>query len=138
MAKAKGITEAQWQAQVLGLAGFYGWRSYHPPDNRPGKSGRPQRVTAGFPDLVLVRAPELIIAELKTDTGRLGPGQQEWLDELERVADAFRRQAYAPDTETAGQPQPRIDIYLWRPADWEAVSARLARGRQEQRPTWAP
>jgi len=136
MAKAKGISEAQWQAQVLGLAGFYGWRAYHPPDNTPSANGRRQRVAPGFPDLTLVRGPELIFAELKAENGRLGPGQQEWLDALGVIGDTIRRGSYAG---TADEPDPpAVDVYLWRPSDWPTVNARLARGRGMVRPEWAP
>lgn len=146
MAKAKGISEAQWQAQVLGLAGFYGWRAYHPPDNTPSASGRRQRVAPGFPDLVLVRGPALIFAELKAEHGRLGPGQQEWLEDLGRVAAAVALELDERDNaqrEAGGYgsrplEDPRIGVYLWRPSDFEAVQATLGRGRALVRPEWAP
>jgi hypothetical protein len=53
---------------------------------------------AGRPDLVLVRPPRIIFAELKSETGELKPRQAEWLDVLRLL----------PATET----------YLWRPRDW--------------------
>lgn len=119
------LTEAQWQAQVVGLARFYSWVVYHPPTNRPNARGRVQRVTAGFPDLTLARETrlgdgevELIFAELKTDTGRLGPGQRDWLDLLGRV--------------------PGAEAVLWRPRDFEEVQTRLARGKRISRPAFAP
>lgn len=100
------LTEAAFQQQVLGLASFYNWRAYHTHDSR--------RSQAGFPDLVLLRAPELIFAELKTDTGRLRPEQADWLEQLQLLADACEP----------------VEVYLWRPADFDEIHARLARGRQ--------
>jgi hypothetical protein len=118
--KALRSSEAHWQQQVEQLAKTYGFRVYHAPDNRPsGKTGRVQRVEAGFPDLVLVRGPELIFAELKTETGRVSAAQREWLQALEHV--------------------PGVDVYLWRPSDFDEIVARLARGRQRNPdPDWRP
>ena len=125
-----GLTEAAWQAQVEGLARFYGWRTYHPPDNRPaGRAGRPQRVTSGFPDLVLLRGPELLFVELKTDKGRASPEQREWLGELAAVGDACAQSANYPAT---------VEAYIWRPRDFDDVHARLARGRHQQHATFTP
>ena len=103
------MTERQWQAQVEGLARFYGWRLFHAPDNRPNARGKVQRVTPGFPDLFMVRDGEALAVELKTETGRVAPAQREWLDALAVV--------------------PGIDAYVWRPADFDDAHARLARGR---------
>ena len=55
----------------------------------------------GLPDLVIAKNGRVLLAELKTDTGRLGPGQQDWLDAL--------------------GPHGR----LWRPRDWNDVLADL-------------
>ncbi|MCK9249990.1 MAG: VRR-NUC domain-containing protein [Solirubrobacteraceae bacterium] len=102
------LTEAGWQAQVIGIARVGGWCVYHPPDNRPGgRTGRPQRTipeATGWPDLVLVRDGELLVRELKTDRGRLGPGQQDWLDRLAACG---------------------VDVAVWRPRDRADVEARL-------------
>lgn len=91
--------------KVLALAGYRGWRSYHAPDNRPGRNGRVQTVTRGWPDLALVRDDRLLFAELKAEKGRLRPGQQEWLDALAQV--------------------PGVEVFIWRPSDWPAVEAAL-------------
>lgn len=77
------MSEAAWQRQVEEIAAAYGWLAYHAPDNRPvtARSGRRyvQRVTPGFPDLVLLKDDRLIVAELKTERGRLSPEQKVWL-----------------------------------------------------------
>lgn len=133
-----GLSEVAFQAQVAGLAAFYGWRLYHPPDNRPtttrgGRAAR-QRVEPGFPDLTMIRGPELIVAELKAERGRLGPGQQEWLEAFGVLAAAVARAvAETEGAQAAGylavEDLPVVDVYLWRPSDWPAIEARLARGR---------
>jgi hypothetical protein len=85
-----GMTEAQLLAAVRHLARLTGWLAYHTHDSR--------RSEPGFPDLVLVsaRRQRVIYAELKTDTGRTTPEQDQWLAALA----------------AAGQ-----ETALWRPAD---------------------
>lgn len=39
----------------------------------------------GFPDLVLLRGPELHIWEVKSESGRLKPEQEEWLESWRQV-----------------------------------------------------
>lgn len=83
------------------------WRRYH---TRNAKGSDP-----GFPDLVLVRPPRLIFAELKTDSPRakVTADQRAWLDDLAGVGidpgweDQARRRLSGPMVET----------YVWRPAD---------------------
>jgi hypothetical protein len=136
-------TEAAFQAKVTNLAGFYQWRWYHSPDNRPvtAKSGRRyvQRVKAGFPDLVLVRGPELIFAELKTEKGRLSNEQRGWLAAIDEVDSAL---SYVVGVfKETGRVRmaggfPSIEAVVWRPSDLERILERLARGRDVVRPTW--
>jgi hypothetical protein len=103
-------SEAAFQQQVLNLATLYDWATYHPPDNRPsGRTGRVQRVVAGFPDLTLVRDEALLFAELKKENGRVSPAQTRWLTLLAKV--------------------PGVETYIWRPSDWDEIQARLSRGR---------
>lgn len=89
------MKEKEWQAQVVSLARRLGWRVYHTYDSR--------RSAPGWPDLALVRE-RFILAELKTDTGRLSPSQKEWLDDLKAAG---------------------VETYLWRPRDMGQVAATL-------------
>lgn len=117
---AKGeLLESAWQDQVVGLARFYGWdRIFHAPQQGAGgRAFRQYPEGTGFPDLVLVRPPELIFAELKAEGGRVSTTQQAWLDALAEVDGA--------------------SVYLWRPGDWHEVERILARGRHLV-PTPAP
>lgn len=82
------ITERQLQDAVLELAQTLGWLTYHTFDSR--------RSAAGFPDLTLVR-DRLVMAELKSDTGRVSVPQATWLDSLVAVG---------------------VEAYLWKPRDW--------------------
>lgn len=91
------LSEAKLQAVVVEAARLYGWLVFHPYDSR--------RSEPGYPDLTLARNGELIFAELKSDTGRVTDAQQEWLTELGTVAGA--------------------EVHVWRPADLDAIHARL-------------
>lgn len=90
-------TEAQFQTQVVQLARLMGWAVYHP--------WLSVRSTAGWPDLALVRNGRLILAELKTDTGKLTAAQEGWLNELSKVKG--------------------IEVSIWRPGLWPEIEAVL-------------
>jgi hypothetical protein len=83
------VTEAQLQDAIRDLAKIRGWLFFHPYDSR--------RSTPGWPDLFLVhpRTGEIVVAELKSTSGRVSHAQQEWID------------AFA----TAG-----ITVHVWRPS----------------------
>lgn len=100
-------SEAAFQMKVIQLAGFCGWSAYHPPDNRPsGNTGRVQKVAPGWPDLVLWRPPEIMVAELKTEKGKVRPDQRIVLDQLAACG---------------------IEVHVWRPSDWAEIEARISR-----------
>jgi hypothetical protein len=106
------LTEEAWQNQVIDLARLFGWHVHH---TRPARTARgwatPIQGHKGFPDLVLARAGRVIFAELKTDTGRLRPEQQEWQQELT---------AYGSE-----DADPTHEVYVWRPADRRRVEETL-------------
>jgi hypothetical protein len=91
------LTEKAWLGQVIRLAEVLGWRYYH--------THRSDRSVAGFPDLVLVRRPRVIFAELKAQRTRATDAQLAWLAELRQC---------------------NQEVYLWRPEDAEKV-ARILR-----------
>ncbi len=57
--------------------------------------------TAGFPDLVLVRPPRVIFAELKRNKAQLRTAQVAWKVQLEDC--------------------PGVEYYVWRPDDLEDI-----------------
>jgi hypothetical protein len=86
-------TEAGFLAAVRALAKLKGYRTYHTHDSR--------RSEAGFPDLVLVKRPRVIFAELKRDGKKPTAIQQTWLDDLT----------------ACGQ-----EAYFWTPAQFEEIT----------------
>lgn len=87
------ITEREFQAQVVALAKLYDFFVFHP--------YHMQRSTSGWPDLALCRPPRLILAELKTEKGKLTHMQKLWGERLDKCAG--------------------IEYYLWRPSSWEEI-----------------
>jgi hypothetical protein len=71
------MTEAELQSAIIDAAELGGWLIFHDNDSR--------RNRPGFPDLVLVRGPDILFVELKTDTGRVTAEQRVWLDGLSSI-----------------------------------------------------
>jgi len=107
------MTEKELDAAVAKLCRLYGWRRYH--------TYRSKHSPAGFPDLVLVKPPRLIFAELKSDDGKLSAEQAEWLTDLRAVA----RLVYDAATCGAGSPVD-MSVETWRPRDLEEIARALA------------
>src|SRR6185436_14524371 len=84
------ITEKQWQAQVVELALHLGWRKiYH--------TWNSMHSAKGFPDLVMARE-RCVMIECKSETGKLKPDQQDWIEALEQAG---------------------VEVYVWRPSHWD-------------------
>jgi hypothetical protein len=80
-AEASGVSEAAFQQQIKKTCEWMNLAVYHTHDSR--------RSQPGFPDLVIAGANGVLYRELKTETGRVTPMQQYWLDLLvEGGADA--------------------------------------------------
>lgn len=103
-----GVSETEFQEQVIDLAHLLGWRVHAERAAWTAKGYRtPIQGDKGYADLTLVR-DRVVFAELKSDTGTLRPDQREWLIAL-RAAGA--------------------EVHVWRPADWPEVEATLRRRR---------
>lgn len=86
-------TEKQWQKVVEDYAHLMGWATYH-----PWLSVHSAR---GWPDLALCRPPRLVLAELKSEKGKLSLAQHHWIDLLDAC--------------------PGVEVHIWRPSDWDTV-----------------
>lgn len=104
------MTEAEFQRNVIQLAGIFGWHVAH---FRPARTKHGWRTAMagdpGYPDLTLARRGRVITAELKSDTGKVTPDQQAWLDALAGNPAAVRE-------------APGIEVYVWRPRDIDEIS----------------
>lgn len=92
------LAESRFQAAVIQRAGELGWRCH---------ASRAPLGDPGFPDLILVRPPRLIFAELKVG-GPVRAEQSVWLAVL----------ALCPSAVSV----------VWRPADWPQIESTLAGG----------
>jgi hypothetical protein len=88
--------EKAFQAQVIQFATEHGWAHFHVYNSR--------KSVAGWPDLVLVRGPVILFAELKSRGGRTTADQERWI-ELLRGA--------------------RQTVFVWRPSDWPEIRSIL-------------
>lgn len=91
------LTEAALQRHVEAAALQLGFATYH--------TFLSVRSQPGFPDLVCVKDGRLIVAELKSGTGKVTTAQQQWLDAFAAV--------------------PCCEVHVWRPDDW--YSGRIVR-----------
>ena len=90
------MTEDQLLIEVERLLTLFKWRWHH-----VRRSDRAiQQGDQGWPDIFATRGTVAIAAELKSDTGRYRPGQQEWLDALKAAG---------------------VRTYTWRPSDLEQI-----------------
>jgi hypothetical protein len=100
------MNENQFQAQVIQIARMNGWRVFHPMkmQSRDGTWRTALSGDKGWPDLVLAHPTRgLIVAELKSDKGRLTQDQHAWLAAL----------------------APWAEIQVWRPTDLTTIANRL-------------
>lgn len=68
-------SEAQFQQAVVDLALLRGWLVMHIHDSRRSTGN-------GWPDLFLLhpKTGQIVVAELKTSSGRVSHAQQDWID----------------------------------------------------------
>lgn len=101
------MLEADWQRKVIDTARLFNWRLAH---FRPARTAKGWRTAfegdAGFPDLVLVRPPRIIFAELKRESAKPNVDQLLWLADLASSG---------------------VESYVWSPAQWDEVYLTLAR-----------
>ena len=97
-AKRRGMSEAEFQRQVIEFAVLAGWEVYHVPDSR--------RVTAGgWPDLVCGKAGRgCVAAELKREGQKPRQDQRWWLDRLTECG---------------------VPAFWWTPNSWPEIEAVL-------------
>lgn len=108
-------TEEQFQKTVIEHATFRRWRIFFIPDwvwklifaaIRKGEKRRKEYWSKpGFPDLVMVRPPRLIFAELKREGEKPREDQWDWLNDLSAV--------------------PGIEVYFWTPSCWDDIEGIL-------------
>jgi hypothetical protein len=92
------ITEKQFRQTVIDLAKINGWDYYF--------TWNSQHSPAGMPDLILVRPPEILVCELKSNDGKVTKMQQKWLDYFRDCG---------------------VTTHVWKPDQWEEIVECLKR-----------
>ena len=87
------VLESELQTSILDAARKLGWKHYHTHNSR--------RSPSGFPDLVLVKPPRVIFAELKREREDPDDEQLVWYGLLIQC--------------------PGVESYVWRPRDIDDV-----------------
>lgn len=95
---AAGCSEEEFQASVIDEARRQGWEPYHTFNSK--------RSVPGFPDLVLIRGPVLIVAELKVKKNKPTAAQEKWLALFAGV--------------------PGVRVFRWRPENWQDIVKELS------------
>lgn len=97
------MPESAFQQQILALAARLGWRTAHfrPAQNRRGDWRTPVAGDGkGFPDTVLLRGERIVVAELKSERGRVSKEQRAWLDAWGETS---------------------AEVHVWKPSMWDAI-----------------
>jgi hypothetical protein len=96
--------ERDLQAQIIELAEeWLGWEVVHFRQARTVKGWRTPvtgKLGKGWPDLILVRGPRIIAAELKSSKGKVTDEQSHVLAVLGLAG---------------------VETYVWRPSDWDTI-----------------
>lgn len=112
---ARRSPERDLQLEVIRLARLFGWRVYYIPDwmyrlamasmKRTRRADRdwPDK---GFPDLVLVKPPRFILAELKAGRNKPSDDQLAWHTDLRACG---------------------LTVYVWNESSMDEIIALLAR-----------
>lgn len=106
-ADLRAIKEREFQRALWQYAESHGWKCHYMYRSAQKLADGSYRGmgTAGWPDVIAVRGPEMLAIECKTEKGAVRPEQQEWLTALAEVEG--------------------IDTYLWRPRDAAEILERL-------------
>ena len=124
------IREDDFLAQVIEAAHLYKWKAVHfrkAMIRRATSGGKAKWVTpvqadgAGWPDLVLLHPErgQLLVAECKSEKGRVTPAQERWLEAFGGLANCW--------------------AFVWKPSMWDSIVAvlkgdnvgNLAQGKDE-------
>ena len=111
---ASEMSEADLQDCVIAMAKSLGWRVHaeRAAINQRGKWSTPIQGDEGYPDLTLTNETRLLFVELKSENGKLTPGQEEWI----RLLRSSHVKSF---------------VYVWRPSQWfSGEIERILRGKE--------
>lgn len=111
------MTEQQFTNELLKWLKAYKWRSFHVRNSGFGGNTYVQG-ERGFPDVLAIRPPRILVAELKvgkagTLKGDPTPDQVAWLEAFQHVQISWKWQP--------------IETYVWRPENWSEILVVLSK-----------
>jgi len=131
---SKGISETAFLSQVADLLNLFRWRWCHirgawsnkgyrtpiqgsDPDGFKGK---------GLPDIIAVRPPRLIFAELKDQYSKASPEQEAWLGNLRECVKMITLEPIVISRQGRARRVsnivPSLEVYLWRPSQFDDIA----------------
>lgn len=135
---SKGISETAFLSQVANLLNLFQWRwchirhawsnkGYRTPIQGSDPNGFKGK---GLPDIIAVRAPRLIFAELKDRYSKPSPEQEAWLENLRECVRQitlepikFRVDEKGIEPMSSAIPLvPSFEVYLWRPHQIDEIA----------------
>ncbi len=90
------MDEKSFQRVVVEAATLYGWMVVHIRNMISNRSG--------IPDLLMYRGDRYLLAEIKTERGKVSPRQSAWHEEAALSG---------------------VRVHVWRPSDWSAIERAL-------------
>lgn len=132
------MTEADLASFVEDLLTRFGWHWVHFRPGRVMRRGKevyetPYTGNKGFLDYICLRPPRVVVIELKSETGKMTPEQQEWFDLWEQCYKTLLTTLQEIERQvilTPFQLKPTIivllpEIYLFRPSDSETNGGKI-------------
>jgi len=123
------MNEEDFSTQVEDALTRFGWRWMH---QRPAKTEKGWRTALsghkGFLDYVAVRRHRLLFIELKGDTGKTSPEQDEWLNDLRECQKTIvfdpaiiKNGVASINLRKTSNVLTTPEVYLWYPKDSDAM-----------------
>lgn len=103
----RSISEAAFQVRVIETARLNRWLVHHSRAalRQSGGYSTPIQGARGYLDLTMARKGRLIIAELKTEIGKLTEWEERWMEELTAGFGLYEG----------------FEVYVWRPSDYDRI-----------------
>jgi hypothetical protein len=101
------ITGTQLMNQIIDYGLLRGWRIHH---DRPAMTFKGYRTAVqghkGFPDILLVKPPRILVIECKSTSEKVSPEQYDWISDFKDCG---------------------ITTMIARPCDWDNIQKELER-----------
>ena len=122
------MNERDFATQVEDLFTRFGWWWVHFRAARTDKGWRTPvaGMGKGFPDYICLRGSRLLVAEIKSQKGKLTPEQIVWYDKFIETQQHYVNQPLSvsggkASMELKGKVLVSPEVYIWRPSDFDEI-----------------